>query len=74
MDCNSASAADRVADCGDGVQCPNDRNPIFFMTGVPCFRVKSGNASDRMMLITLSLQAFDCINLLSGKTLMLLMV
>jgi len=20
----------RTCDCGDGVQCPNDRNPIFF--------------------------------------------
>jgi hypothetical protein len=31
MDCSSASAADRVADCGDGVQCPNERKPMFFM-------------------------------------------
>src|SRR3954471_19070374 len=31
IDCSSASEAERVFDCGDGVQCPNDRNPIFFM-------------------------------------------
>jgi hypothetical protein len=24
------SAAVRTCECGDGVQCPNDRNPIFF--------------------------------------------
>src|SRR3954451_4135805 len=33
IDCNSASEADRVLECGDGDQCPNDRNPIFFMPG-----------------------------------------
>ncbi len=31
MDCSSASDAERVCDCGDGVQWPNDKNPIFFM-------------------------------------------
>src|SRR5271169_1435194 len=31
MDCNSASDADRVCDCGEGVQWPNDRKPIFFI-------------------------------------------
>src|SRR5215207_9065116 len=31
MDWSIASEAERVWDCGDGVQCPNDRNPIFFM-------------------------------------------
>src|SRR4029450_3907984 len=31
MDCSSASEAERVCDCGDGVQWPNDRNPIRFM-------------------------------------------
>jgi hypothetical protein len=31
MDCSSASAADCVCDCGEGVQCPNERKPIFFM-------------------------------------------
>src|SRR5580658_11731 len=31
MDCRSASAADCVPDCGEGVQWPNERNPIFFM-------------------------------------------
>src|SRR4051794_7615373 len=30
MDCRSASAADRVCDCGDGVQWPKDRKPMFF--------------------------------------------
>jgi hypothetical protein len=25
------SAAERVCDCGEGVQCPKERNPIFFM-------------------------------------------
>jgi hypothetical protein len=27
------SAAERVSDCGEGVQCPNERKPIFFMQG-----------------------------------------
>ena len=31
MDCRSVSAAERVCDCDEGVQCPNDRKPIFFM-------------------------------------------
>src|ERR1700761_1553014 len=31
IDCSSASDADRVCDPGDADQCPNDRNPIFFM-------------------------------------------
>jgi len=31
IDCSSVSAAERVCDCGEGVQCPKDRNPIFFM-------------------------------------------
>ena len=35
MDWSSASDADAVCDCGDGVQWPNDRNPIFFMAGPP---------------------------------------
>src|ERR1700728_54734 len=30
MDCRSASAADCVSDCGEGVQWPNERKPIFF--------------------------------------------
>ena len=30
MDCKSASEADRVCEWGEGVQCPNDRKPIFF--------------------------------------------
>jgi hypothetical protein len=31
MDWRSASDAERVCDCGDGVQWPNERNPICFM-------------------------------------------
>src|SRR3954452_17586928 len=31
IDCSSVSAAERVCDCGEGVQCPKERNPIFFM-------------------------------------------
>src|SRR5262245_13881037 len=31
MDCRSASDADRVCDCGDGVQCPKERKPMCFM-------------------------------------------
>ena len=27
------SAAERVCDCDEGVQCPNDRKPTFFMEG-----------------------------------------
>jgi hypothetical protein len=35
MDCSSASEADRVWEWEAGVQCPNDRKPIFFMA-LPC--------------------------------------
>src|SRR3954454_7416269 len=31
MDCSSASEAERVFECGDGDQWPNDRNPMCFM-------------------------------------------
>src|SRR5580692_7602938 len=31
MDCRRTSAADRACDCGEGVQWPNERKPIFFM-------------------------------------------
>jgi len=31
MDCSSASEAERVCDCGPGVKCPNDKNPMCFM-------------------------------------------
>src|SRR5665213_827074 len=30
MDCSNASEADRVCEWGDGVQWPNDKNPMFF--------------------------------------------
>src|SRR4051812_10764065 len=30
IDCSSESAAVCTCEWGDGVQCPNDRNPIFF--------------------------------------------
>src|SRR5687767_6643812 len=30
IDCRSASDADRVLECGEGVQWPKDRKPIFF--------------------------------------------
>src|SRR5271167_3810029 len=36
MDCRSVSAAERVCDCGEGVQCPNERKPIFFMEAIYC--------------------------------------
>src|SRR6185437_12395704 len=35
MDCSSASAAERVCDRGEGVQCPKERKPIFFMAMPP---------------------------------------
>jgi hypothetical protein len=35
MDCSSVSAAERVPDCGEGVQWPKDKNPIFFITLCP---------------------------------------
>src|SRR5258708_37753953 len=35
MDCESTSAAERACECGDGVQWPNERNPIFFMVFQP---------------------------------------
>jgi len=31
IDWSRTSAADLDCDSGDGVQCPNERNPIFFM-------------------------------------------
>ena len=34
MDCRSASAAERVCDCDEGVQCPNERKLIFFMRAI----------------------------------------
>src|ERR1700704_4981976 len=34
IDCNRASDADRVCDCGEAVQWPNDRKPIFFMVAM----------------------------------------
>ena len=33
MDCRRVSAAERVCDCDEGVQCPNERKPTFFMEG-----------------------------------------
>ncbi len=38
MDCSSVSAAERVCDCEEGVQCPNERNPIFFIQAIYGFR------------------------------------
>jgi hypothetical protein len=40
MDCSNTSAAERACDCDEGVQCPNERNPIFFMGATyrdPCW-------------------------------------
>jgi len=34
MDCRSVSAAERVCDCDEGVQCPNERKPIFLMQAI----------------------------------------
>lgn len=31
IDCRRTSAADRVGDCGEGVQWPKERKPIFFI-------------------------------------------
>src|SRR5206468_5331967 len=41
IDWSSASDAVRTSEWGDGVQCPNDRNPIFFIY----LRVYSKSAS-----------------------------
>jgi len=30
MDCSSTALADRVCECGELDQCPNDRKPILF--------------------------------------------
>ena len=32
MDCSRTSEAERVCECGEGVQWPNDRNPMRFMS------------------------------------------
>src|SRR5450759_2167924 len=37
MDCRSVSAAERVCDCDEGVQCPNERKPIFFIRAIYCY-------------------------------------
>jgi hypothetical protein len=37
MDCSTASAAERVCDWEEGVQCPNDRESDVFHTGNLCF-------------------------------------
>jgi hypothetical protein len=34
MDCRSVSAAECVCDCDEGVQCPKERKPIFFMRAI----------------------------------------
>src|SRR5690349_16769489 len=41
MDCSSTSEAERVADCGESVQWPKERNPIFFMS-TPTFVEAAG--------------------------------
>lgn len=46
MDWRSASRADRVCDCGEGDQCPNERKPIFFM------RRSCANAFSRFDTVT----------------------
>ncbi len=33
IDCSRTSEADRACECGDGVQWPNERNPMRFMPG-----------------------------------------
>src|SRR5690606_14598479 len=33
IDCSSASAPERTCDCGEGVQWPKERKPMFFMSG-----------------------------------------
>src|SRR5258706_9933872 len=37
MDCRSVSAAERVCDCDEGVQCQNERKPIFFIWAIYCY-------------------------------------
>jgi hypothetical protein len=37
MDCRSVSAAERLCDCEEGVQCPKERKPIFFMRAIYCY-------------------------------------
>jgi hypothetical protein len=57
MVCSSASAALRVCDPEPGCQCPNDKNPIRFMSssahgpspGFPGARHRSGSAPVRAM-------------------------
>jgi hypothetical protein len=34
MDRSGVSAAERACDCDESVQCPNERNPIFFMQAI----------------------------------------
>src|SRR5690606_16841273 len=41
-DCSRASPAVCVPDCGDGLQWPKDRNPIFFMAHLAFAAADSG--------------------------------
>ena len=47
---SSASAPCRTCECGDGVQCPNDRNPIFFTARCyrPTVTPRGGPSEDRV--------------------------
>src|SRR5215469_8616846 len=58
MDCRRASEADCVSDCGEGVQWPNERKPIFFM------QEKSSLSGKRKKS---ALQSYQSPSTLSGK-------
>ena len=58
MDCSRASEADRVRECSEGVQWPNDKKPIRFMIGQThprslLFLVKSNNRSETSGVVCL---------------------
>src|SRR5580692_4142570 len=59
MDCSSASAAVRVCDWGEGVQWPNERKPIFFMTRSCLSLLSRKFCSDAIVDLENSLQVAD---------------
>src|SRR5580704_12214314 len=66
IDCSSASDAELVCDCADGFQCPNERNPMLFMTwstpvGTPLFLVTGlRRPSPRRVRLDRDRPSYDC--------------
>ena len=57
--------AERTCDCGDGVQCPKERKPIFFM-GIRWGSARWGNAVAAKALSSAKL-AFEQVAVAKGR-------